>query len=469
MRIRALGLAAVLISGGILVACRPVVPPPPPPPPPPTTIPPPGGMALGWSAPGVDGPIATDSAHNAVWAMNKGAGLLKELNATTGAQMNSLAVPLNSAQHFPTPEVAGGWVIIERSNNQVVAFQTNNPTTTWTSPVLDGLVQARPLVVGSIVIVATENDSVYGLNLVDGTFAWTALTGDKVNIGAPEPLSDARLFPGLNGCGDIDPLGITSNPVLGSNGNVYAVGELAGNHATNTQPRHVLVAVDPSTGTVTLTPKNVDVGTMTNVAGEQQRAGLLAKNGNIYIGYGGLVGDCGAYHGYVVAASETTGLVVGSFEAAAVSNAAAVWGTSGPVADASGNVYASTGNSQGTSSSTPTDYSDGVVQLAPNMPAGSTVPADYFQPTVWRQDNAVDADLGSAGPVLLPNGTQIFIIGKQHTAFLLNTSSLGGTDHMTPVGALSACSGVALGQNAAISSSSVYVACSSGMQQITIG
>jgi hypothetical protein len=392
-----------------------------------------------------------------------------ELNATTGAQMKSLSVPLNSAQHFPTPEVASGWVIIERSNNQVVAVQTaTNSTVTWTSPVLDGLVQARPLVVGSIVIVATENDSVYGLNLADGTFAWTT-TNHNVNIGVPEPLNEANQVSGISGCGDINPLGITSNPIA-DGGVVYAVGERETGTTAPHPPEHVIVGIAPSTGAVTLTPKVVDVPAMAVVGAEQQRAGLLAKNGNVYIGFGGLVGDCGNYHGYVVAASETTGSVVGSFEAAAVSNAAAVWGTSGPVADSTGNVYASTGNSQGTPNSTPTDYSDGVVKLAPNMAPGSTVPADYFQPTVWRQDNAADADLGSAGPVLLPNGTQIFIIGKQHTAFLLSTSSLGGGgNHTTPVGALDACSGVALGQNAAISNSSVYVACSSGMQQITIG
>ncbi len=467
MRIRPAGVAALLACGAVLAACRPVTPPPAPPPPPPPP-PPSGGMSLGWSHAGVDGPIATDVADNSVWAMDKGANTLYELDATSGSVMNSHSVPLDGAQHFPTPEVSSGWVIIE-SKNTVVAFKTDTSGTSWTSQPLDGLVQARPLVVNNnVVVVATENDSLYGLNLADGTFAWST-TNHKLNVGAPEPLSDARLFPGLQNCGDIDPLGITGNPVLGSNGNVYAVGELAGNHATNTQPRHVLVAVDPATGAETLSPQPVDVPTMTNVAGEQQRAGLVAANGNIYVGFGGLVGDCGVYHGYVVAAQETDGSVVGSFEAAAISNAAAVWGTSGPVADTAGSVYATTGNSQGTPSNNSTpDYSDGVVRLAKTMAVASTVPADYFQPNVWRQDDNADLDLGSTGPVLLPNGNEIFVIGKQHTAFLLSTSSLGGVDHMTPLGSLTACSGVALGQNAAISSSSVYVACSNGMQQIKI-
>jgi hypothetical protein len=419
-------------------------------------------MSLGWTSPGVNGPIATDPANNTVWAMNKGNNTLEELDADTGALMNSHSVPLDSAQHFPTPEVSSGWVIIE-SKDTVAAFQTNG-TGSWISPTLDGLVQARPLVVGSIVIVATEGDSLYGLNLADGTFAWST-TGHKVNVGTPEPLSNMHQFPGLNGCGNIDPLGITSNPVS-DGGAVYAVGEIAG--AFPVEPQHLLVGVNPATGAETLAPTVVDVAAMTDVAAEQQRAGLVVANGNVYVGFGGLDGDCGTYHGYVVAASETSGSVVGSFEVAAVSNAAAVWGTSGPVADGSGNVYASTGNSQGTSPSVLTDYSDGVVRLAPTMSGATTVPADYFQPPAWRSDNAGDLDLGSTGPVLLPNGTQLFVIGKQHTAFLLNTSSLGGSDHMTPVGSLNMCNAMAFGQNAAISNSSVYVACSSGIQQVKI-
>jgi hypothetical protein len=81
-------------------------------------------------------------------------------------------------------------------------------------------------------------------------------------------------------------------------------------------------------------------------------------------------------------------------------------------------------------------------------------------------DNNADADLGSNAPVLLPNGTQLFIIGKQHNAFLLNTSALGGSDHNTPAARLNnACGGVADGQNAVIGASA-YIACSSGLRQI---
>jgi hypothetical protein len=127
-------------------------------------------------------------------------------------------------------------------------------------------------------------------------------------------------------------------------------------------------------------------------------------------------------------------------------------------------VYATTGNSQ--PGNTAPDYSDGIVRLAANMSGATTTPADYFQPTTWVSDNANDWDLGSTGPVLLPNGI-LFIAGKQNTAFLLNPSSLGGANHMTPVGSLNL-GAMAFGQNAAMNNSSVYVALSSGMQQVKI-
>ena len=107
------------------------------------------------------------------------------------------------------------------------------------------------------------------------------------------------------------------------------------------------------------------------------------------------------------------------------------------------------------------------------MPAVSggqtaTVTANYFQPAEWHSDNNADADLGSAAPVIAPNGTQLFIIGKQHNAFLLNFSSLGASNNETPAARLDgACTGEVFGQNAVMASTnSAYIACSDGLRQV---
>src|SRR6202050_2693410 len=239
---------------------------------------------------------------------------------------------------------------------------------TWASPPLDGTIQGRPLFVADpslangigVVVVATENDSVYGLNPVDGTVLW----GPK-SIGTAEPLSqNDAAGTGLSGCGDIDPLGITSSPVL-DNGHVYVVGEretstlVSGNHV----PEHVTAGPAPATGRFVLSPTNIDPSAMTDtspspspttnqVEGEQQRTGLEAVNGQVYVGFGGLSGDCGPYHGFIVDVNESNGGIAGYFESATSTSVpndreGAVWAPGGmAVNTADSTLYASTGNSQ---------------------------------------------------------------------------------------------------------------------------
>ena len=64
---------------------------------------------------------------------------------------------------------------------------------------LDGAVYAEPLVYDDHIIVVTENDSVYSLDLT-GHVEW------RRNVGTPVPLSELP-------CGNIDPLGITGTPM----------------------------------------------------------------------------------------------------------------------------------------------------------------------------------------------------------------------------------------------------------------
>lgn len=454
-RTRSIAAAGALLAI-VLAACAPLPPPPPPPPPP---GPPPsfGSMSLGWNQPGVNGPITADPSENLLWA--RGGNTLFGLDATTGAKTVQDAISIDGSQHFPTPTLVDhAWVLIE-SGSTVKAFPTPNAPpgteTAWTSPALDGFIQGRPVVVGNTVVVATENDTLYGLNLANGLKASTWPV-NGVHIGTPVPQSSLP-------CGDIFPLGITSNPVL-DNGTVYAVGEVTAPSPANAA--HEIVGVNPATGAETLAPTSIDPPTMNPTVTQQQRAGLIAANGNIYVGFGGLAGDCGIYHGWVASYHESDGTIA-SLEVTSNTRAGAVWATAGEAVDGSGNVYASTGNAtQGTSD--PTDYSDGVVKVTPTLSGATTIPADYFQPTEWRSDNSVDADLGSAAPVLVENGTQLFIIGKQHNAFLLNINSLGGTNHETPAARLNnACNGEAFGQNAAILASA-YIACSNGMQQVKL-
>ena len=87
------------------------------------------------------------------------------------------------------------------------------PSQAWQTPALDGEIYAQPLVYGSHVYVATENDTVVALDAATGAVAWST------HLATPEPAAQAP-------CGNIAPsIGITSTPVIDPASNrIYAVG-----------------------------------------------------------------------------------------------------------------------------------------------------------------------------------------------------------------------------------------------------
>jgi hypothetical protein len=301
------------------------------------------------------------------------------------------------------------------------------------SATLDGAVYGEPLGVRGRVIVATEGDSVYALDPTNGRVVW------RRHLGTPVPLSSLP-------CGDIDPLGITSTPAYdAASGSLFVVAEVTGS-------RHVLFALDPATGAVRWS-RGVDL------AGDdprvhQQRAALALGNGYVYIGLGGLYGDCGAYRGEVVGVP-TSGHGSTLAYRVPVAREGAVWATGGPVLDGQGNVYVSVGNG---SSTTTYDGSDSVLELSPTLRLRSR-----FAPARWAQDNAADADLGSLSPVLVPGGW-VFIAGKSGIAYVLRQGALGGIGGEVSAAAVCTAFG-----GASEVGSTVYLPCSSGLRQVEIG
>src|SRR5262249_20275233 len=144
------------------------------------------------------------------------------------------------------------------------------PSSAWSSPALDGAIYGEPLVFANRVIVATENDSLYALDIGDGHVVW-----GPTHVGTPVPQS---WLP----CGDIFPLGITSTPVIApSPDTVYAVAEPT--TAVTNVVAHALVAVDTTTGAVrwqhTVDPAGIASLDRRN---HQQRAALALANGRVY-------------------------------------------------------------------------------------------------------------------------------------------------------------------------------------------
>ncbi|HEX4056822.1 MAG TPA: PQQ-binding-like beta-propeller repeat protein [Galbitalea sp.] len=271
---------------------------------------------------------------------------------------------------------------------------------------LGGAVFGQPLIADHEVIAATERNRVVALNPKTGAVIWSDSIGTPLtNVGEAA------------GCGDIDPLGITSTPVIDpATGAVFVVGEINDGGGV---VHHELVAIDIKTGSV-LRSENVDPPLPT---GERsitllQRPGLAVANGRIYIGFGGNDGDCGHYHGWEVAVNETGPEDMVSFEVASDGQGGAIWEAGGaPAIDSNGNLYVTTGNANPDppeGGPDPKQYTESVVKLSPDL----QVLASYKDRIAGG-----DEDLATGNPVLLPNG-QVFAVGKTDVGYLLNQSNL---------------------------------------------
>jgi putative pyrroloquinoline-quinone binding quinoprotein len=275
----------------------------------------------------------------------------------------------------------------------------------WTAS-LGGVVHGQPVVADGRIIAATEENRVVALDPRTGKALWSASLGT--------PLTNVD---NVAGCGDIDPLGITSTPVVDASSDVvYVVGEVS---TGGTVVHHQLEGFNIATGAVVVSD-DVDPPLP---AGERavnllQRTSLALANGRIYIGYGGNDGDCGNYHGWLVAVNESGPPHEASFEVASDGEGGAIWGSgSAPAIDSAGDVYVTTGNAnpdppQG--GPDPKKYTESVVKLSPAL-----TPIASFKDIVAGGDE----DLSTGNPVLLPNGN-LFAVGKTDIGYVLAQSNL---------------------------------------------
>jgi outer membrane protein assembly factor BamB len=354
----------------------------------------------------------------------------------------SVAPPSPSASRSPaaspSPTLAADWPEYHRNPARSGLGPATptllSPRVAWAADV-DGDVYASPLIVAGHVLVATENNSVYSLNLFTGAVVWKAHLGDPV---------DASSLP----CGDISPVtGITGTPVADTAaGRLYVVAFLADYH-------HVLFTLSLVDGKV-LGQQPIDPpGSRPTV--QQERGALALGSGYVYIPFGGLYGDCGNYHGYLEAVPLAGGAVL-SYQVPS-SREAGIWSAAGPTIAPSGSVYVVTGNG---ASRSQFDYSNSVVELAPDL---SSVQS-YFAPSDWISLNVSDTDLGSVGATLLPSLGVVVAIGKEGVGYLLKADQLGQIGG--ELANAQVCSGAWGGT--AWSGSTVYVPCADGLVALSI-
>ncbi len=346
----------------------------------------------------------------------------KSTPQTSTASTNSATPPSSPGDDWPTYHRRS-----TRTGSARVGPALGQVRRLWTSDV-DGAVYAEPVVAAGKVVVATENNSVYAFDEASGRRLW------RTHLATPVPGGDLL-------CGNIDPSGITGTPVIDVGSRiVFAV--------TFQRFEHRLVALDLGSGSVrwqrAIDPPGADHRT------HQQRAALALSHSRVYVAYGGLYGDCGEYHGWVLGAPAAgpTGAVLG-YEVP-TQREGAIWAPSGPAVDGAGNLYVATGNGASTSSF---DFGNSVVRLTPQLRVSG-----YFAPSNAPTLSGSDLDLGSTGPILLPD-SRTLIIGKTGVGYLLSTRNLGSIGHA--LSERSIC-GAAFGGNA-YAHGTIYVPCTDGI------
>jgi hypothetical protein len=157
-----------------------------------------------------------------------------------------------------------------------------------------------------------------------------------------------------------------------------------------------------------------------NPCTQKQRAALLLANGIVYIGFGG-DGNRGALFAYDAATLSQRAF----WSSTPTGKSGGIWQSGqGPAADAQGMVYLMTGNGTFDADTNGQNYGDSFVKL--NLEGQTLVVKDYFSPCNNKFLDQLDLDLGSAGPMLVPDTPpRIISGGKEGILYVLSLINKG--------------------------------------------
>jgi polyvinyl alcohol dehydrogenase (cytochrome) len=330
----------------------------------------------------------------------------------------------------------------------------------WTSEPLDGPIDGRPVAFGSLLVVATRANSLYGLDQASGAIVWGPATIGPAVLGAH--LHELGV---PASCAVPDSVGISSAPTIDlATGTVYAVASVQ--TPTDPVPVHQIAAFDAATGAPVGAPRSVDPPAA-NRALLWQRAALVAANGYVYVAFGGYAPRCGDAHGWVVAApvAAAAATPMRSFQVAAdpggPGHGGGIIAPSGPVVGGDGTVYVATGPGIDVPADPRYDRSNSVLALSPTLDE-----LGFWAPSTWRTDGAQLLDVGAAGPLRLPDG-RLFQIGTNATGVVLDTTRpenpLGGIGGQAASLAVCPASG-----GTAYADPSVFVSCADGVRAVKL-
>jgi len=302
---------------------------------------------------------------------------------------------------------------------------------------VEGYVYTQPLVMTGVsipgrgthdvVYIATEADSVYALDAnsqagPNGGVLWQTSLGEGVNVVTNHEFGGRYHDNVLQ---DMLPrVGITGTPVIDPGSETLYVVALNREVTTTTNYYQRLHALDIATGAERPgSPVNITAnypghgatsvnGVLTfNPRQQNQRCALTLAGGVLYIAYSSYA-DTDPYQGWIIGFDPHTlqllpnqvfNTTPNATEAVFGSHAGegALWmGGNGLCVDDHTNLFFEVANGSFDADQGGGDYGDSFMRLATT--GGITV-ADYFTPFNQAALQAADADLGSGGPVLLPD------------------------------------------------------------------
>jgi hypothetical protein len=316
---------------------------------------------------------------------------------------------------------------------------------------VDGPVYAQPLFVPGVEVpgkgthdilyVATEHDSVYAFDASrqGDPPLWQVSFLDKAK-GVIVPSEDDVQCPFIR-----PEVGITSTPVIDiKTGTLYVLARTKIRHAASAdeyfQHLHglaITTGVEKFGGPKLISASVAGVGAGAangqvafDPLKENSRAALTLANGTLYMVWASSC-DVDPYHGWVIAYDPQTLAQKAVLNVNPNGTEAGIWlSDTGPAVDAAGNLYLPTGNGTFDVNSGGHDYGDSVLKLD-----GSTLQIrDYFTPHDQDRISEADSDVGSSGPLLLPDqsGPHRHLLlqpTKDSTIYVIDRDNMGKFHH----------------------------------------
>ena len=339
------------------------------------------------------------------------------------------------------------------ANLQETLLTTNNVNTNsfglLFTRAVDDQVYAQPLVMTNVsiagkgshnlVIVATVNDSVYAFDADDASVtnaywqrSFTNATAVAVKntdmVGTP-----CGTYTDFSGN-----MGLVSTPVIDpATGTLYLLARTKESGSTFVQKLHALdihTGNERSGSPVIITGKypgnaSDSVGNVLTFDPQKQnqRSALALVNGVIYIAWASHC-DWQSYHGWLLGYDATNLQQVAAYVSTPNGIEGGVWMSGqGLSADASGNLYLSTGNGSVGIKGNARDLTNRGESFLKLTRSGTNLNVtSWFTPQNYSYLETGDIDLGSAGVLLIPNTTLAFSGGKQGVLYLVNRDNMGG-------------------------------------------